>query len=384
MPRPLDALLALEDGSTFHGRAFGANTAATGEVVFNTSMAGYQEILSDPSYAGQIVTMTCPQIGNYGANDADMESARFWARGFVIRELSAAYSSWRANRSLDQLLKDQGVPGIAEVDTRALTRRLRSHGVMRGVIAHLSHRGPTVDECVARARDVAPMLGADFVREVSTREPYAWSGGGEWTLGETVPPPLAGGRRLRVVALDYGIKHNILRALCDAGCDVTVLPATALAGDVLALAPDGVFLSNGPGDPAVVTYAIETVRGLLGKRPIFGICLGHQLLAHALGGRTYKLKFGHRGGNHPVKDLETGRVEITAQNHGFAVDAESLDTSAVEITHLNLNDGTVEGLRHRELPVFSVQYHPESSPGPHDARYLFRRFVTAMTGAGER
>ncbi|MFN7972123.1 MAG: glutamine-hydrolyzing carbamoyl-phosphate synthase small subunit [Acidobacteriota bacterium] len=379
----MDALLALEDGSVYAGRAFGASAASGGEVVFNTSMAGYQEILSDPSYAGQIIVMTCPEIGNYGANALDMESRRVWARGFVVRELSEDYSSWRANRSLAQVCKEQGVPGISEVDTRALTRRLRKSGVMRGFIAHLGHRGPTAEECVKRARETTEMLGADLVTEVSTREPYAWLQDGEWTLAGGASPTAAEGsapqRRFRVAAIDFGIKHNILRALWDVGCDVTVLPATSRARDVMAVKPDGVFLSNGPGDPAAVTYGIETVRELLCEKPIFGICLGHQILGIAVGGRTFKLKFGHRGGNHPVKDLGTGKIEITAQNHGFAVDPESLDPALVEVTHVNLNDGTVEGLRHRKLPVYSVQYHPESSPGPHDARHLFRRFVRAMS-----
>lgn len=377
----LDALLALEDGTTYEGRAFGSHDPAGGEVVFNTSMTGYQEILSDPSYAGQMVTMTSPHIGNYGVNPADMESRRIWASGFIVRELASVYSNWRANRSLDQMLKEEGVPGIAEVDTRALTRKLRSQGVMRGFLAHLSPRGPSRDECVARAREVRDMEGADYVSEVTTREPYSF-GEGEWTLMGEPPPTHLGdfdpSPRVRIVAMDFGIKRNILRALSDVGCDVDVVPATTPASEILERHPAGVFLSNGPGDPAAVGYGVETISGLLGRVPVFGICLGHQLLALALGGRTFKLKFGHRGGNHPVKDLSTGKVEITAQNHGFAVDGESLSASDVEITHVNLNDNTVEGLRHRSIPAFSVQYHPESSPGPHDSRYLFRRFVTLV------
>ncbi len=375
------ALLALSDGTVFHGWSFGAEGETVGEVVFNTSMMGYQEVLSDPSYKGQMVAMTYPEIGNYGVNEEDFESSRIHVEGFIVKEAWEAPSNWRATKSLHRFLADQGVVGIQGIDTRALTRRLREKGSMIGVIAT---GDADADALVDRARSAPGIEGRDLVREVTCREPYRWEVG-DWSLGVGYDKPRRPGG-YKVVAYDFGVKYNILRRLTAVGCDVTVVPAHTSAQEVLALSPDGVFLSNGPGDPQGVPYAAEAVRELLGKVPIFGICLGNQIIGLALGGTTVKLKFGHHGGNQPVKDLSTGKVEITSQNHNFVVDLESLKRSehgdAVDVTHLNLNDQTVEGIEHRELPLFSVQYHPEASPGPHDASYLFRRFTDLMEKNG--
>jgi carbamoyl-phosphate synthase small subunit len=358
------AILMLEDGTWFEGTAFGALGEVTGEVVFNTSMTGYQEILTDPSYTGQMVTMTYPLIGNYGANAEDEESDRPKATALIVRELPALYSNWRAGESLDEYLRRSGIMGFADIDTRSLVLLLRNRGAMNGV---LSSEDLDLDSLLRKARQAPKMAGLDLAQVVTAPEQYAYEGARRGL-------PTDGRPVWRVVAYDFGIKRNILDMLRAEGFDVTVVPARTPAADVLALNPDGVFLSNGPGDPEPCTYAIEAVRGLLGRKPLFGICLGHQIMGLAMGGKTYKLKFGHRGANHPVRDEATGRIEITSQNHGFCVDATSLDASKVEITHWNLNDQTVEGLRHRDLPAFSVQYHPEASPGPHDASYLFPRF----------
>jgi len=365
----------MADGTVFEGEAFGATGEVLGEIVFNTSMMGYQEILTDPSYHGQLVAMTYPEIGNVGVNVEDSESRRPFVQGFIVKEYWDPPSSWRAQESLGAYMRRHGIVGISGIDTRALVRRLRDLGSQEGVI---STTELDADRLVAKAQAAPGLVGHDLVKEVTCRAPYEWDEG-RWVLGAGYEPrPAKGGERL-VIAYDYGIKHNILRNLVATGCRVRVVPADTPADDILALRPDGVFLSNGPGDPDAVPYARENVSRLLGHVPIFGICLGHQILSLALGARTYKLKFGHHGGNHPVKDLRTGRVEITAQNHGFAVEPESLGVDA-EITHVNLNDGTVEGLVHRRLPAFSVQYHPESSPGPRDARYLFDRFVGLLDG----
>ncbi len=368
------ALLALADGRVFRGEACGAAGEGAGEVVFNTAMTGYQEILTDPSYRGQIVCMTYPLIGNYGINPEDVESRRPWVNGFIVKEACPFPSNWRGRRTLDDYMKEHDIVGIQGIDTRALTRHLRDLGAQEGIISTVE-----VDpsRLVERARRLPGLVGRDLVSEVTVAEPQGWSQG-EWDLkrGYIAPPP----PRFSVVALDSGIKQNILRCLAGLGCAVEILPAGTPAAAVLERKPDGVFLSNGPGDPEAVPYLIETVRGLIGKAPIFGICLGNQILGLAFGGSTYKLKFGHNGANHPVQDLFTGRVEITAQNHGFAVDPKSVAKLGLEETHVNLNDGTSEGMRHRELPVFSVQYHPEASPGPHDAHYLFTRFVDMMSG----
>lgn len=365
------AKLALEDGTVFTGRAFGYFGTSEGEVVFNTSMTGYQEILTDPSYKGQIVTMTYPLIGNYGINRQDAESRQPQVEGFVIKELSPVYSNYRADMSLDEYLAENKIIGIEGIDTRALTRKLRISGSMRGILStEILDDAALVD----RARHAAQMAGADWVQAVKPSKPYEWNQNqGAWGLGK-----VERGDGLHVIALDCGAKQNILRHLTERGVKVTVLPPETSAEEILNHKPDGLFVSNGPGDPAVLDYAVKPLRGAMGKVPIFGICLGHQLLGRAIGASTYKLKFGHRGANQPVKNLDTGRVEITSQNHGFAVDQASLEARGGVVTHLNLNDNTVEGFRHKDLPVFSVQYHPEASPGPHDAAYLFDAFIEMM------
>jgi carbamoyl-phosphate synthase small subunit len=379
----LKAKLSLENGTVFTGESFGAPGEVTGEVVFNTSMTGYQEIFTDPSYCGQIVTLTYPLIGNYGINGIDIESAHPQVSGVVVRESSGIFSNFRAGGSLSEWLAEHNVPAIEGVDTRMLTRMLRTDGALRGVISTVDMD----DSSLARKASSSPsMNGLDLATKVTCPKPYSWdeTDGTPFALGLSSG---SGGKgpRFKVVAYDYGIKRNILRRLVLYGCVVTVVPASFPAADVIAMKPDGIFLSNGPGDPAAVRVAIGNIKALAGRIPIFGICLGHQLLALALGGKTYKLKFGHRGGNHPVKNLLTGKIEITSQNHGFAVDPESLDPSTVEITHVNLYDQTNEGFRHRELPLFSVQYHPEASPGPHDSDYLFADFIAMMkSGAPAR
>ena len=402
------AFLALADGTIFEGTSFGAEGEAIGEVVFNTCMTGYQEVLTDPSYKGQIVTMTYPLIGNYGVNPEDVEAHRPFVEGFIIKEGSVLPSNWRARKSLEEYLQDYNIVGIQGIDTRALTRHIRDYGAQEGVI---STTGDDLKKLVGKAKASPGLIGRDLVKEVCCETAFTWSHGvWEWPRGysepraesrepreETEKTQLSlfgsrvsahGSRLHRVVAYDCGIKWNILRQLVTTGCEVTVVPASTTAEQAMAMNPDGIFLSNGPGDPEGVPYLIEAVRELIGKKPIFGICLGHQIIGLALGGRTYKLKFGHHGGNQPVKDLTTSKVEITCQNHGFAVDMDSFmsdpkgqvlgDPQDIVLTHVNLNDNTCEGLMHRRLPLFSVQYHPEASPGPHDASYLFRRFVEMM------
>ena len=377
----MNAVLALEDGTWYKGVAAGAPGEARGEVVFNTSMTGYQEVLTDPSYAGQIVTMTAPQIGNYGVAPGDAESQEPRVAGFVMREASPLASNWRAEGSLRDYLVRHHIVAIADIDTRALTRVLRSAGVMRGVIA-TGQVDP--EELVEKARSIPKMEGADLVQGVTCDSPFEWRRSGGRVGDEDheefgIPPEARASRRLRVAAYDFGVKYNILRRLDAYNCDVHVFPATAPPQELLKVEPDGIFLSNGPGDPAALPYAIDNVRQLVNAAqvPMFGICLGHQILGLAVGGKTFKLKFGHRGANHPVKELESGKVEITSQNHGFAVDPDSLPAD-VTVTHTNLYDGTVEGFRHVTKPIFSVQYHPEASPGPHDADYLFRQFIESM------
>ncbi len=379
------AVLALEDGRFFIGESFGATGTKVGEACFNTSMSGYQEVLTDPSYRGQIVAMTVPQVGNYGVNPLDDESTAVHVRGFVIEELSPVVSNWRATGGLDEYLKKWGVPGIQGIDTRALTKHLRTRGAMQACISSEL----TPEEAVARAKSAPPMVGSDFVKEVTPAAAFDWDPDStqshEWTLvkgdgskvevreGNEVFKKLPAVRH-RIVAYDFGMKRNILRRLRQEGFAVRVVPANFPAEDVLAMKADGVFLSNGPGDPAALTYVHANIRKLMGRTPIFGICLGHQMLGYAVGGKTFKLKFGHRGGNQPVQDVRTGKVTITSQNHGFAVDADSLP-SDVEVSHINLNDHTVEGLAHKSDPIFSVQYHPEAAPGPNDATYFFRQFA---------
>lgn len=390
-----DAILALEDGRIFRGRSWGAHGERTGEIVFNTSMTGYQEILTDPSYAGQIVTMTYTEIGNYGVNAEDIESRRPFVEGFVVREFSEVTSNWRAQMSLDEYLKQHGIVGISEIDTRALVRHIREKGAMRACISAVDLDERSV---VEKARNAPPMLGRNLVDEVTCGDIYEWSSSIERqaaagfprgaSTGSSALNPVAAvadrvvatldGKPFHVVAYDFGVKYYILRYLAALGCRITVVPARTSADDVLSLAPDGIFLSNGPGDPAALPEIIAEVRKLFGAAPMFGICLGHQLIGAALGGKTFKLKFGHRGGNQPIKNMRTGRIEIAAHNHGFAVDPATLDEQEVELTHFNLNDGTLAGLAHRSLPIFSVQYHPEAGPGPHDSTYLFHDFVAQM------
>jgi len=357
----MEAILVLEDGTVFRGKSFGAPGEKFGELVFNTSMTGYQEILTDPSYKGQIVAMTYPLIGNYGVNTEDIESRQPFVEGFIVKECSTIASNWRANDTLGVYLKKNGIVGIEGMDTRALTLHIRQSGAMKAGLSNM-----TLDEkkLLGKVRYSPGLVGVDLVKEVTCGKTYIWS--------------KAKHGKYKVVVLDCGVKYNILRKLVENKCQVVVVPATTQASEILNMKPDGVLLSNGPGDPAAVKYVIDTTRQLIGKAPIFGICLGHQMLGIALGGRTYKLKFGHHGANHPVKDLKSGRVSITVQNHGFCVDIDSLNKRDVEITHINLNDKTLEGMRHKKLPVFSVQFHPEASAGPHDADYLFKTFVQMM------
>jgi carbamoyl-phosphate synthase small subunit len=376
----MHAILALEDGRVFRGEGYGHPGECQGEVVFNTSLTGYQEIATDPSYAGQIVVLTNPQIGNYGTNQADNESAKPYIEGLIVREFSAIGSNWRSEQVTDEYMERYAVPVLAEIDTRALVRHLRTNGVMRGVI---STETSDIDALIQKARRIRKMDGTDLAKVVSTKSVYTFDSedirnqSGDFLL-PTGRVQDAGVRKHHVVAYDFGIKQNILRMLTREGCNVTVVPAETTAADVMAMKPDGVFLSNGPGDPEPVEYAVKAIRDMLGRVPVFGICLGHQLCGLALGGKTYKLKFGHHGGNHPVRNNATGKVEITAHNHNFAVDPNSINANEVELTHVDLNDQTLEGLRHKTLPLFSVQYHPEAAPGPHDSHYLFSDFRKMM------
>jgi carbamoyl-phosphate synthase small subunit len=368
----MKALVALEDGRIFEGESFTGSGEASGEIVFNTGMSGYQEILTDPSYKGQIVTMTYPLIGNYGINRDDMESARIQPEAFLVKEYNSIPSNFRSTATLATFLQQYGVLGVEGIDTRALTKHIRQAGAMRGVV---STKILDPEQLIRMAQDSEGLVGRDMVREVTCDQPYGWSETGPLN-GEGFTTAESG--KYKVVAIDYGLKYNQLRILADKGCSIQVVPAEAKPEAILGLEPDGIFLSNGPGDPAGVPGVVGTVRELLGKKPIFGICLGHQILGLAYGGTTYKLKFGHRGSNQPVKDLETGHIEITAQNHGFCVDLESLNPEEVELTHINLNDGSLEGMKHKKFPSFSVQYHPENAPGPHDSLYLFDRFIEMM------
>ncbi len=371
----MQALLALEDGRVFRGKGHGAKGECYGEVVFNTSITGYQEIFTDPSYSGQIVVLTNPEIGNYGTNVEDNEATHPHIEGLVVRQFSKVSSNWRSQQVAEEYLEQFKIPVLADIDTRSLVRHLRDHGVMRGVVSTIAS---DPEKLVAKARSIPKMDGTDLAKVVSTKRPYVWE------MGERSHEPVevVGVKdvpeKFHVVAYDFGIKRNILRKLRGEACRVTVVPAETAAEDVLAMKPDGVFLSNGPGDPEPCTYAVDNIRRLMGRQPIFGICLGHQLTGIALGGKTYKLKFGHHGGNHPVKQVDSGKVEITVHNHNYAVDPDSLPPSEVDLTHINLNDGTLEGMRHRNLPLFTVQYHPEASPGPHDSHYLFKDFVKLM------
>jgi carbamoyl-phosphate synthase small subunit len=367
------AILVLEDGSVYEGHSFGAETTAHGEVVFSTSMTGYQEMLTDPSYAGQILVPTYPLIGNYGINESDFESRQIQVRGFAVREYCSQPSHWQSTRTLHEFLLAYGIPGISGIDTRALARRLRSAGVMMGILSSEM----TTEEALKELKSSPKYDVIDFVHQVSTEKAYEWQSNTPATatlLSQSLQGASATKQSLKILVIDYGLKYNILRILSHLGCQASAVPCTASAEDVLALNPDGIVLSPGPGDPALLDDITDTVKGLIGRKPIMGICLGHQLIGKALGAQTFKLKFGHRGGNHPVRDLATGRVYITAQNHGYAVDTDTLK-GGLEVSHINLNDGTVEGLRHRDLPILSIQYHSEASPGPLDNMYLFERFL---------